>query len=76
MLSLELRESAVTERADVVFPVAPVVEKGGAFMNWEGRIRPFEAALQTNATPDRRVLQFLADELGRRPEPADGVGRG
>ena len=64
VLSLELRESAVTERADVVFPVAPVVEKGGAFINWEGRIRPFEPALQTNATPDRRVLQFLADELG------------
>ena len=64
VLSLELRESAVTELADVVFPVAPVVEKGGAFMNWEGRIRPFEPSLQTNATPDRRVLQFLADELG------------
>ena len=64
VVSLELRESAVTERADVVFPVAPVVEKGGAFVNWEGRIRPFEPALQTNATPDRRVLGFLADELG------------
>jgi NADH-quinone oxidoreductase subunit G len=64
VLSLELRESAVTELADVVFPVAPVVEKGGAFINWEGRIRPFEPSLHTNATPDRRVLQFLADELG------------
>lgn len=64
VLSLELRESAVTALADVVFPVAPVVEKGGAFINWEGRIRPFEPSLQTNATPDRRVLGFLADELG------------
>jgi NADH-quinone oxidoreductase subunit G len=64
VLSLELRESAVTEVADVVFPVAPVVEKDGAFMNWEGRIRPFEPSLHTNATPDRRVLGFLADELG------------
>ena len=64
VVSVELRASAVTERADVVFPVAPVVEKGGAFVNWEGRIRPFEPALQTNATPDRRVLGFLADELG------------
>ena len=64
VLSLELRESAVTERADVVFPVAPVVEKAGAFVNWEGRIRPFEPALQTNAIPDLRVLQFLADEIG------------
>ena len=64
VVSLELRESAVTELADVVFPVAPVVEKSGAFLNWEGRIRPFEAALPTNATSDARVLQILADELG------------
>ncbi|MBX5485055.1 NADH-quinone oxidoreductase subunit G [Mycolicibacterium hassiacum DSM 44199] len=64
VLSLELRESAVTELADVVFPVAPVVEKDGAFMNWEGRIRPFKPSLATNAIPDRRVLQILADEFG------------
>ena len=64
VVSLELRESAVTELADVVFPVAPVVEKGGSFVNWEGRIRPFEPSLQTNAIPDLRVLHFLADEIG------------
>jgi NADH-quinone oxidoreductase subunit G len=64
VVSLELRESAVTALADVVFPVAPVVEKAGAFMNWEGRIRPFGPSLQTNAIPDLRVLAFLADELG------------
>jgi NADH-quinone oxidoreductase subunit G len=64
VVSLELRESAVTELADVVFPVAPVVEKAGSFVNWEGRIRPFEPSLHTNATPDLRVLHFLADEMG------------
>ncbi|MGV0814263.1 NADH-quinone oxidoreductase subunit G [Mycolicibacterium boenickei] len=64
VLSLEVRESEVTELADVVFPVAPVVEKGGAFLNWEGRIRPFKPALQTNAIPDQRVLHYLADEIG------------
>jgi NADH-quinone oxidoreductase subunit G len=64
VVSLELRESAVTDLADVVFPVAPVVEKAGSFMNWEGRIRPFEPSLQTNAIPDLRVLHFLADEIG------------
>lgn len=64
VVSLELRESAVTERADVVFPVAPVVEKDGSFLNWEGRIRSFAAAIPTSATPDLRVLQILADELG------------
>ncbi|HXO50500.1 MAG TPA: NADH-quinone oxidoreductase subunit G, partial [Mycobacterium sp.] len=64
VVSLELRESAVTNLADVVFPVAPVVEKAGSFVNWEGRIRRFEPSLQTNATPDLRVLHFLADEIG------------
>ncbi|PXX06598.1 NADH-quinone oxidoreductase subunit G [Mycolicibacterium moriokaense] len=64
VVSLELRESAVSALADVVFPVAPVVEKAGAFVNWEGRIRPFKPALDTNAIPDLRVLAYLADEFG------------
>ncbi|AKS35241.1 NADH-quinone oxidoreductase subunit G [Mycolicibacterium goodii] len=64
VVSLELRESAVTELADVVFPAAPVVEKAGSFMNWEGRSRPFVPSLQTNAIPDLRVLHYLADEIG------------
>ncbi len=64
VVSLELRESGVTDLADVVFPVAPVVEKGGSFVNWEGRIRPFEPSLPSNAAPDLRVLYTLADEIG------------
>lgn len=77
VVSLELRESEVTELADVVFPVAPVVEKGGAYLNWEGRIRPFKPALQTNAIPDLRVLHYLADEIGvdlglTGPDAVDG----
>ncbi len=64
VVSLELRHSAVTDRADVVFPVAPVTEKAGTFVNWEGRPRPFPAALPPNATPDARVLAALADEVG------------
>ncbi|MGE2721021.1 NADH-quinone oxidoreductase subunit G [Mycolicibacterium celeriflavum] len=64
VVSLELRESAVTAVADVVFPTAPVVEKAGSFLNWEGRLRPFQPSLKTNAIPDLRVLNFLADEIG------------
>ncbi|MCV7347812.1 NADH-quinone oxidoreductase subunit G [Mycolicibacterium rhodesiae] len=64
VVSLELRESAITALADVVFPVSPVAEKAGSFLNWENRIRPFEPALASNAFPDLRVLQILADELG------------
>jgi NADH-quinone oxidoreductase subunit G len=64
VVSLELRRSAVTERADVVFPIAPAAEKSGTYVNWEGRHRGFSAALPANATPDLRVLDTLADELG------------
>jgi NADH-quinone oxidoreductase subunit G len=65
VVSLELRHSAVTERADVVFPIAPAVEKSGTFVNWEGRYRGFPVALgDTGAIPDLRVLDTLADEMG------------
>jgi NADH-quinone oxidoreductase subunit G len=64
VVSLELRHSAVTERADVVFPIAPAAEKSGTYVNWEGRHRSFSAALPPAATPDLRVLDTLADELG------------
>jgi NADH-quinone oxidoreductase subunit G len=48
----------------VVFPVAPVVEKAGTFVNWEGRLRAFDAVLSTPAMTDARVLDALAAELG------------
>ncbi|MDT7537497.1 MAG: NADH-quinone oxidoreductase subunit, partial [Actinomycetota bacterium] len=64
LVSLELRRSPVTDRADVVFPVAAAVEKSGTFLDWEGRARPFDAVLRTNgALPDGRVLHVLADEM-------------
>ena len=69
VVSLELRRSDVTDLADVVFPVAPVGEKTGTFVDWEGRDRPFESALAgTGAMPDLRVLHALSAELG---EPID-----
>jgi NADH-quinone oxidoreductase subunit G len=64
VVSLELRHSAVTERADVVFPIAPAAEKSGTYVNWEGRRRSFSAALPATATADLRVLDTLADEVG------------
>jgi NADH-quinone oxidoreductase subunit G len=64
VVSLELRHSAVTERADVVFPIAPAAEKSGTYVNWEGRGRSFSGALPPAALPDLRVLDTLADELG------------
>ena len=64
VVSLEIRPSSVTEHADVVLPVAPHAERSGSFVNWEGRVRPFEASLDTNAIADHRVLHMLADEMG------------
>ncbi|MEU8709607.1 NADH-quinone oxidoreductase subunit G [Streptomyces sp. NPDC048565] len=69
LVSLELRPGAVTDRADVVLPVAAVAEKSGTFLNWEGRARMFEAALKPEQLPrtlcptDARVLHMLADAL-------------
>src|ERR1019366_9307120 len=64
VVSLELRESAVTDFADVILPVAAHQEKAGSFVNWEGRVRSFEAALSTNAMSDHRVVGLLAAEMG------------
>jgi NADH-quinone oxidoreductase subunit G len=66
VVSLEMRTSEVTERADVVFPIPPVAEKAGTFLNWEGRLRPFAQALRgAPAMTDLRVLEAIADEMDR-----------
>ena len=66
VVALELRETDVTRAADVVFPVAPVTDKGGMFVTWEGRPREFEAVFTNpNSLPDARILAGIAEELGR-----------
>jgi len=65
VVSLEVRESAVTDLADVVLPVSAVVEKSGMFVNWEGRLRSFGTVLDVpNSLTDIRVLAGIAEELG------------
>ncbi len=64
VVSLELRASAVTDRADVVFPVAAVAEKAGTFVNWEGRGGTFDAALSVpEVRTDLYVLGAIADQM-------------
>jgi NADH-quinone oxidoreductase subunit G len=64
VVSLELRASAVTDRADVVFPVAAVAEKAGTFVNWEGRGGSFTAALRVpEVRTDLYVLGAIADQM-------------
>lgn len=68
LVSLELRMSAVSRRANVVFPVAAAAEKAGSYVNWEGRLRTYEQALDTPNTgatmTDARVLDALAARMG------------
>ncbi len=65
VVALELRETDVTRAADVVFPVAPVSDKAGLFVTWEGRPRPFDAVFTSpTSLPDLRILAGIAEELG------------
>jgi len=52
--------------ADVVLPVAPVADKAGTFVTWDGRARSFDAVFTNpSSLPDLRVLAGIAEELGR-----------
>ena len=64
VVSLEIRPSAVTALADVVFPVAADAERSGAYLNWEGRYRSFGRALDLPGVLDEgRILDTLGVEM-------------
>lgn len=65
VVALDSHHSEITELADVVFPVAVVTEKAGTFMDWEGRAKPFGAAVRDALTlSDAGVLAMLASAAG------------
>ena len=64
VVSLEVRESGVHEFADVILPVAPQQEKAGAYVTWEGRLRPFDRAIDSQASSDHVILDRLAAAMG------------
>jgi len=65
VVSLETRHTDVTALADVVLPVATVVEKAGTFRNWEGRDRSFAAvAPKQGVINDAAVLGEIAQAMG------------
>ena len=65
VVSLEIAPSSVTERANVVLPVAAITEKSGSFLNWEGRPRSFDAAVSDSLNrSDLRILSMIAQEIG------------
>jgi NADH-quinone oxidoreductase subunit G len=65
VVSLEISHSAVTAIADVVLPVAAVVEKRGTFADWTGKPRSFDKAIADALTrSDVRILSMIADAMG------------
>jgi NADH-quinone oxidoreductase subunit G len=65
VVSLEITHSAITAVADVVLPVAAVVEKSGSFHDWQGSARAFDKAIADSLSrSDVRILSMLADEMG------------
>ena len=64
VVSLEIANSEVTKYADVILPVAAITEKSGSFLNWEGRARAFETAVDSLNRSDLRILSMIADEMG------------
>jgi NADH-quinone oxidoreductase subunit G len=65
VVSLEIANSEVTKYADVILPVAAITEKSGSFLNWEGRARAFETAVDSLNRSDLRILSMIADEMGQ-----------
>ena len=64
VVALSAHHNEVTEAADVVFPVAVVAEKAGSFTDWEGRNKPFSAAIHgAQSISDGRVLAMVADVM-------------
>ena len=65
VVSLEISHGSVTAIADVVLPVAAVIEKSGSYLDWRGSARRFEKGVEdAELRSDVRILSMLADEMG------------
>lgn len=65
-VQLAERRTAISEAADVVFPVSLVSAVRGHFLNWEARwrdVNPLDG-VRVNTLSDRRILGALAREMG------------
>lgn len=65
VVSMEISHTSVTAIADVVLPVAAVVEKTGSYLDWRASARRFDKGVEdADLRSDVRVLSILADALG------------
>jgi len=64
-VALSAYRNATTERAHVILPIVPFTETGGTFVNMEGRVQSFNAAVkpQGQARPGWKVLRMLGAML-------------
>ncbi|MBM4430659.1 MAG: hypothetical protein FJ026_09990, partial [Chloroflexi bacterium] len=62
-------ESPLTERADVVLPMAIWSERAGSLTNTEGRIQRVQKAAEPKgeSKPDWEILSLLAGKMGQKP---------
>jgi len=62
----ELRETATTEVADVVFPAQAFTERDGTFVSGERRVQRFYAAVapKGDSKPDYAITSMLAKQMG------------
>jgi predicted molibdopterin-dependent oxidoreductase YjgC len=61
-------ESPLTERAQVVLPMATWTERAGSLTNTDGRVQKVHKAIepQGDAKPDWEILSLLAEKLGKK----------
>ncbi|MEW6678658.1 MAG: NADH-quinone oxidoreductase subunit NuoG [Pseudomonadota bacterium] len=64
-VALTAYKSAALEDCDVLLPIAPFTETGGAYVNMEGRMQTFHGAVkpQGEARPAWKVLRVLGNLL-------------
>jgi NADH-quinone oxidoreductase subunit G len=72
--------NATTDRAHVMLPIAPFSETGGTFVNMEGRVQSFNAAVKPagDARPGWKVLRMLGAMLevpGFHPDTLQDIRR-
>jgi NADH dehydrogenase/NADH:ubiquinone oxidoreductase subunit G len=60
--------SALTDKAEVVFPMAIWSERTGTLTNTEGRVQEVNKAVEPKgeARPDWEIIMLLADTLGKK----------
>jgi len=66
VVALTSFKDAAVDNADVLLPIAPFTETGGAFVNAEGRVQSFHGVVKAHgdSRPAWKVLRVLGNLLG------------